>query len=93
MESFVITALAKELKEFHAEREKVSENFSKLEAFVVEALAREISEFATDKQDLVDTKVRLVREAKTKFDEIKQKFIERSANCCFQCRRRGETSS
>jgi hypothetical protein len=79
MESFVIHALAKELKEFHSEREKVSENFGKLEAFVVEALAKEISEFATDKQDLVDTKVRLVREAKTKFEDIKNRFIERSA--------------
>jgi uncharacterized protein YukE len=79
MESFVISALARELKEFHSEREKVSENFTKLEAFVVEALAKEISEFATDKQDLVDTKVRLVREAKTKFEDIKNRFIERSA--------------
>jgi uncharacterized protein YukE len=79
MESFVIQALAKELKEFHSERQKVSENFGKLEAFVVEALATEISEFATDKKDLVDTKVRLVREAKTKFEDIKKRFIERSA--------------
>jgi hypothetical protein len=79
MEGFVIHALAKELKEFHSEREKVSENFTKLEAFVVEALAKEISEFATDKQDLVDTKVRLVREAKTKFEDIKNRFVERSA--------------
>ncbi len=79
LEGFVIKQLGKELVEFQGDRKKVSENFQKLEQFVVHALAKEISEFATDKKDLAETKVRLVREAKSKFDEVKQAFIQRSA--------------
>jgi hypothetical protein len=79
LESFVVQNLAKELGEFQSDRQKVAENFAKLEAFVVEALSREIQEFAEDKKDLAETKVRLVKEAKGKFAEIKQAFIQKSA--------------
>lgn len=79
LEGFVIKQLGKELVEFQNDRKKVSENFSKLEQFVVHALAKEIQEFATDKKDLAETKVRLVREAKSKFDDIKQGFIKQAA--------------
>jgi hypothetical protein len=79
LEKFVIGQLGRELVEFQSDRKKVSENFSKLEQFVVRALAKEIQEFATDKKDLAETKVKLVREAKSKFEEIKSAFIKRSA--------------
>ena len=79
LEGFVIKQLGKELVEFQGDRKKVSENFSKLEQFVVHALAKEISEFAADKKDLAETKVKLVREAKSKFEDIKQTFIKHSA--------------
>ena len=79
LEGFVIKQLGKELVEFQGDRKKVSENFEKLEQFVVHALAKEIKEFAVDKQDLAETKVKLVREAKSKFEDIKQSFITRSA--------------
>lgn len=79
LEGFVIKQLGKELVEFQNDRKKVSENFGKLEQFVVHALAKEIGEFAVDKRDLAETKVKLVREAKEKFDNIKQSFIKRSA--------------
>jgi hypothetical protein len=79
LEGFVIKQLGRELAEFQGDRKKVSENFAKLEQFVVHALSKEISEFATDKKDLAETKVKLVREAKSKFAEIKQNFIQRSA--------------
>ena len=79
LEGFVIKQLGKEVVEFQSDRKKVSENFSKLERFVVHALAKEISEFAIDKRDLAETKVKLVREAKSKFEDIKQTFIQRSA--------------
>jgi hypothetical protein len=79
LESFVIKQLGKELVEFQGDRKKVSENFSKLEQFIVHALAKEINEFAIDKRDLAETKVKLVREAKTKFNDIKQRFIQQSA--------------
>jgi hypothetical protein len=79
LEGFVIKQLGKELVEFQGDRKKVSENFQKLEQFIVHALAREINEFAVDKRDLAETKVKLVREARSKFAEIKQNFIQRSA--------------
>jgi len=79
LEGFVIKQLGKELVEFQGDRKKVAENFSKLEGFVVHALAKEISEFAADKKDLAETKVKLVREAKNKFAEIKQNFIQRAS--------------
>jgi hypothetical protein len=79
LEGFVIKQLGRELAEFQGDRKKVSENFAKLEQFVVHALSKEISEFAADKKDLAETKVKLVREAKSKFAEIKQSFIQRSA--------------
>ena len=79
LEKFVINQLGRELVEFQGDRKKVSENFGKLEKFVVHALAKEIQEFATDKKDLAETKVKLVREAKAKFEEIKGAFIQRSA--------------
>jgi hypothetical protein len=79
LESFVMSQLGKELVEFQSDRKKVAENFSKLEQFVVHALAKEISEFAQDKKDLAETKVKLVREAKAKFEQIKNEFIERGA--------------
>ncbi len=79
LEGFVIKQLGKELVEFQSDRKKVSENFAKLEKFVVHALAKEINEFAEDKRDLAETKVKLVREAKSKFEEIRTAFIKRSA--------------
>jgi hypothetical protein len=79
LESFVLGQLGKELVEFQNDRQKVTENFHKLEQFVVHALAKEINEFAVDKRDLAETKVKLVREARSKFEEIKSKFIQRSA--------------
>jgi hypothetical protein len=79
LEGFVIKQLGKELVEFQGDRRKVSENFAKLEQFVVHALAKEINEFAIDKRNLAETKVKLVRDAKVKFEDIKQKFIKQSA--------------
>lgn len=79
LEKFVIGQLGRELVEFQSDRKKVAENFGKLEQFVVHALAKEINEFASDKKDLAETKVKLVREAKSKFEDIKQAFIQRSA--------------
>jgi hypothetical protein len=79
LEGFVIKQLGKEVVEFQSDRKKVAENFSKLEQFIVHALSKEIREFAVDKRDLAETKVKLVREAKNKFEEIKQRFIQRSA--------------
>lgn len=79
MDTFVSDQLSKEIVEFQSDRKKVAENFGKLEEFVIHALAKEIKEFAQDKKDLSETKVKLVRDAKVKFNETKEAFIKRSA--------------
>ena len=56
-----------------------SEGFKKLETFIVGALAEEIMEFAKDKRDVVETKVRLVREARGQLEALKSRFVTESA--------------
>ena len=77
--SFMVTKLAEEIGELRKDRKMHSEGVQKLESFVVHALAREISEFATDKQDVVNTKVRLVREARKTLEGLKSRFVKESA--------------
>lgn len=80
MESFVLSNLKKELSELHEDRKAVAGNVAKLESFIVDALAKEIAEFHADKKDLAETKVKLVRESKAKFEAIKKDFIAKSAS-------------
>jgi len=75
MESFVLKQLRSELAELHEDRKAVVNNFEALESFICEALAKEIAEFHTDKKELAEARVRLVRESKEKFSQIKKQFI------------------
>lgn len=77
--NFMVTKLAEEIGELRRDRKMHTEGVAKLENFVVQALAREITEFARDKRDVVDTKVRLVREARDKLESLKARFIKESA--------------
>jgi hypothetical protein len=79
MESFIFRQLNKELAELHEDRKSVADNFAKLESFVVDALAKEIAEFHDDKKDLAETKVRLIKESREKFSQLKSQFISKSA--------------
>ena len=79
MSKFVTQQLGKEVGELHEDQKLMAEKFAKLEEFVVESLSKEIAEFYEDKKDLAETKVKLVKEAKTKFAEVQQSFIKRSA--------------
>ena len=79
LESFIVNQLGKELVEFQSDRQKVAENFQKMEQFIVHALAKEIHEFSQDKKDLAEAKVKIVKEARVRFDDIKTQFIKRSA--------------
>lgn len=78
-DKFLVKKLAEEMQELRVDRDSQLQNFKKLEEFVVKALASEIREFAQDKKQVVETKVRLVAEAKAKLDEIKAQFIKKSA--------------
>ena len=77
--SFLVTKLAEEISELRKDRKMHAEGVNKLENFVVQALAKEITEFAKDKRDVVETKVRLVREARSKLEGLKSRFIKESA--------------
>jgi hypothetical protein len=77
--SFMVTKLSEEISELRKDRKMHAEGVNKLENFVVQALAREITEFAKDKRDVVETKVRLVREAREKLEGLKSRFIKESA--------------
>ena len=77
--SFLVTKLAEEIGELRKDRKMHAEGLEKLESFMVHALAREIQEFATDKREVVETKVRLVREAREKLETLKARFIKESA--------------
>jgi len=79
MESFVLRQLQKELSELHEDRKAVASNVAKLESFIVDALAKEIAEFHSDKKDLAETKVRLIKESREKFDALKTAFVTKSA--------------
>ena len=79
MESFVLNNLRKELAELHEDRKAVANNIAKYESFIVDSLAKEIAEFHADKKDLAETKVRLIRDSKAKFEAIKKDFINKSA--------------
>jgi len=79
MKNFVAEQLANEIKELHEDQKAMAKNFAKMEDFVVEALAKEIAEFHEDKKDLAETKVKLVKEAKSHFEKVKKNFVERSA--------------
>ena len=76
---FLVTKLAEEIGELRKDRKMHTEGLAKLENFMVHALAREIQEFAADKRDVVETKVRLVREARAKLETLKARFVKESA--------------
>ena len=79
MKEFVTRQLSAEVKELHEDQVAMASKFGTLEQFVVEALAQEIAEFYKDKQDLAETKVRLVREGREQLQKVKQQFVERAA--------------
>jgi hypothetical protein len=76
---FVLEALAKEVKEFKAERDAFRRDVAKLEGFVVKNLSKELVEFTQDKKELVNARVRLVAEAKEQLNAVKKQFVSRAA--------------
>ena len=77
---FMVSKLAEEIGELRKDRKMHSEGLQKLEKFIVGALAEEIMEFAKDKRDVVETKVRLVREARGQLEKLKARFVKESAS-------------
>jgi len=77
--NFMVAKLAEEIGELRRDRKQHNEGLEKLENFMVHALAREIQEFAEDKRAVVETRVRLVREARSKLETLKTRFVKESA--------------
>lgn len=78
-EVFLGENLKKELTEFATDRSTHKQAVNRLEKFVMRALAEELAEFAADKRDLVETKVKLVSEAKEKLENLQKQFISRGS--------------
>ena len=76
---FMVSKLAEEIGELRKDRKMHNESLNKLEKFVISALAEEIQEFAKDKKDVIETKVRLVGEARSKLESLKARFVKESA--------------
>ena len=79
LNKFITEAVAKEVKELHADKVAMKENFKKLENFLLKQLAEEIREFRADKKSLVEQKVKMVTEGKQKLQETRAQFIKRAA--------------
>jgi predicted DNA-binding protein len=78
-ETFITTKLAEEVKELRQDRKQYENAISRLEQFTIKQLSEEIGEFAKDKQAVIETKVRLVAEAKQKLADLQDKFVKQSA--------------
>ncbi len=77
--NFMTVKLAEEIKDLRSDRIKQMEGLKLVENFVARKLATEINEFAEDKRDLVETKVKLVKEARTQLGKLKHRFVTESA--------------
>lgn len=77
---FMVSKLSEEIKELHADRELTQKNYVRLEKFIVRALSEEITEFQKDRSAVVNTRVKLISEGRTKLQNIQRKFINQSAD-------------
>jgi len=78
-DNFLVSKLAEEIKELRGDRKIQKESTQRLEKFVIKALSEEIQEFSKDKQAVVETKVKLVAEAKEKLAQLQANFVAKSA--------------
>ena len=77
--SFLVKTLSEEIAELRSERAHQQDIVSKLEKFVVSQLAEEITDFQKDRQDVIETKVRLVKEAREQFKSLKENFVKHTS--------------
>lgn len=60
------------------QEQQAADKVARLEQFVLRQLSEEVQEFTADKQALVEQRVKLARESKTKLHETQQQFITRA---------------
>lgn len=79
LNQFILEQVAKEVRELHADRQRVSEHVSKLDDFVTESLAGELTEFHEDKKALAEQRVKMIREGKAELARAKKEFIRKAS--------------
>jgi hypothetical protein len=79
-DKFLVKTLSEEIKELKSERIQQQELIGKLEEFVTSQLSEEITDFQQDRQDVVETKVRLVKEAREQFTDTKSKVCRSTSS-------------
>lgn len=80
LDKFVMETLKKEIAELRNDRQVQEGNFEKLEDFVMEQLTSELNEFHKDKKDLIEQKVRLVKEGKEIIAKAKTEFVDKASS-------------
>ena len=79
LDAFVTESLRKEVGELREDRKAQGKNMTQLESFVVEQLTKELNEFHEDKRELVEAKVKMIREGKSVIERTKRKFVENAS--------------
>ena len=79
IEKFATKHLHEEIKELRTDRKIINESLHKFNGFAIKQLSEELAEFHQDKKDLVETKVKLISEMKSKIAETKSIFVKRAA--------------
>lgn len=79
LDKFVMETMTKEVKELHEDRVKMNESISQVENFVLQKLSEEITDFRKDRQDLIEQRVKLIKEGRKQLQEAKRKFIDKAA--------------
>ena len=79
LDGFVMETLKKEIAELRDDRKLQEGNFEKLEDFVMEQLTSELNEFHQDKKELVEQKVKLMKEGKEIIAEAKREFVSKAS--------------
>lgn len=76
LNDFVMETLRKEINELREDREAQDKNMAQLEGFVLEQLTKELNEFHDDKRELVEAKVKMIKEGKAVIDQTKREFVK-----------------
>ncbi len=79
LDEFVMETLRKEISELREDRAAQEQNMIQLEGFVLEQLTKELNEFHEDKRELVEAKVKMIKEGKAIINQTKREFVKNAA--------------
>lgn len=76
---FAVSTLAEEMKELKSERNSMKNNIKMFENFFINIAKDELKEFNEDSKKLVETRIKLINEAKDQLMKTKTQFIKVTA--------------